>query len=355
MPGYSDYLHPLNGTHLIGVGKDASTDGRVRGLKLALFDASTPAYPAEAYSLTIGDRQTHSAALDDHKAFAFDSSACLLTLPMRLYLSGACPTTPETIGDHSWPKLVWQGAVLWRVGERSFELQGLVPHYDPSAARPPPVSTPSIRAACTDTCYSASDGACDDGGTGAEFATCAGGSDCDDCGEPAAGVIDAGSGGATQLPSCPRYELPACAGSVSTAVVRAIYMNASVLYTISAGRIRADSIETMLSLTRTAIEVMEATSATAAPAVAAWEAALAGSRLAEISLPHAMCGEYGSMPRLDVAPEPLESRLSEVASPAARASAAGRSSAPLCECVCTSSCDLRGATQITAARAVLGL
>ena len=350
MPGYSDYLHPLNGTHLIGVGKDASTDGRVRGLKLALFDASTPAYPAEAYSLTVGDRQTHSAALDDHKAFAFDTSMRLLTLPVRLYLSGACPTTPETSGDQSWPQLVWQGAVTWRVGERTFELQGLVPHYDPSTARPPP---PSLRAACTDTCYSASDGACDDGGPGAEFATCDGGSDCGDCGEPADGVIDAGSGGVTELPSCPRNVLPTCAGGVSTAVVRAIYMNASVLYTISAGRIRADSIETMLSLTRTAIEVMETTSATAAPAVAAWEAALAGSRLAEISLPHAMCGEHGRMPGLDVAPEPLESRLSEVVSPAA--AAAGRSSAPLCECVCTSSCDLRGATQIAAARAVLGL
>lgn len=59
----------VNSTHLIGIGKDATLQGRVQGLKLALFDASTPSAPIESYTLSLGDRQTHSAALDDHKAF----------------------------------------------------------------------------------------------------------------------------------------------------------------------------------------------------------------------------------------------------------------------------------------------
>jgi hypothetical protein len=36
---------------------------------------------------------------------------------------------------------------------------------------------------CLDTCGHASDGACDDGGNGAEFSTCALGTDCEDCGD----------------------------------------------------------------------------------------------------------------------------------------------------------------------------
>ena len=71
IPGYSDYLHPINGTHLLGIGKEATLEGRVQGMKLALFDASVPTKPIESYTLTLGDRQTHSAALDDHKAFSY--------------------------------------------------------------------------------------------------------------------------------------------------------------------------------------------------------------------------------------------------------------------------------------------
>ena len=45
IPGYSDYLHPYDDTHLIGVGKEAvEVDGGnfayYQGLKLALFDVS---------------------------------------------------------------------------------------------------------------------------------------------------------------------------------------------------------------------------------------------------------------------------------------------------------------------------
>ncbi len=36
---------------------------------------------------------------------------------------------------------------------------------------------------CTDTCSTASDGECDDGGPGAEYDSCDIGTDCDDCGQ----------------------------------------------------------------------------------------------------------------------------------------------------------------------------
>ena len=40
IPGYSEYLHPLGGRRLIGIGQDASADGMVRGAQAALFDVT---------------------------------------------------------------------------------------------------------------------------------------------------------------------------------------------------------------------------------------------------------------------------------------------------------------------------
>lgn len=76
--GYSDYLHPVGEDYLLGIGKDAVAapdggrgDGRgalVQGVKLSLFNVSNPAEPTEVQSLVVGQRGTHSQALEDHRA-----------------------------------------------------------------------------------------------------------------------------------------------------------------------------------------------------------------------------------------------------------------------------------------------
>jgi hypothetical protein len=74
--GYSDYLHPLSETLLLGIGKDAipatgSADGRgawYQGVKLSLIDVSDPSNPREADKRIIGKRGTESNALYDHHA-----------------------------------------------------------------------------------------------------------------------------------------------------------------------------------------------------------------------------------------------------------------------------------------------
>lgn len=40
IPGYSEYLHPLGGRRMIGIGQDASRSGMVRGAQAALFDVT---------------------------------------------------------------------------------------------------------------------------------------------------------------------------------------------------------------------------------------------------------------------------------------------------------------------------
>jgi len=88
IPGYSDYLHPIDETHLIGVGKD-SIEAKgdfawYQGIKMAIFDVSDVANPIEMHKIIIGDRGTDSVALRDHRAFLYDKEKELLVLPITL-------------------------------------------------------------------------------------------------------------------------------------------------------------------------------------------------------------------------------------------------------------------------------
>jgi hypothetical protein len=61
--GYSDYLLPVGPEGaglLLGVGKDATVDGRVQGVKLSLFDVANPAAPKELASRVLGQAGTLS-------------------------------------------------------------------------------------------------------------------------------------------------------------------------------------------------------------------------------------------------------------------------------------------------------
>ncbi|XVQ13119.1 beta-propeller domain-containing protein [Spirillospora sp. CA-255316] len=49
--GYSAYLHPVAGGRLLGVGQEASTDGRARGTQVSLFDVNGPPRRVGAYHL----------------------------------------------------------------------------------------------------------------------------------------------------------------------------------------------------------------------------------------------------------------------------------------------------------------
>jgi len=98
IPGYSDYLHPYDETHLIGIGKevDASIDAdkvhtegavyytAIQGVKIAIFDVSDVSNPIEMYKEVVGDRGTESLATRDHKAFLFDKKRELLVVPMTV-------------------------------------------------------------------------------------------------------------------------------------------------------------------------------------------------------------------------------------------------------------------------------
>ena len=78
IPGFSSYLHMVNATHMIGVGRDADpATGTERGLQFSLFDVSDELNPRQAAVVIVADRGSDSEALDDAKAFQFWSASDL--------------------------------------------------------------------------------------------------------------------------------------------------------------------------------------------------------------------------------------------------------------------------------------
>lgn len=70
IPGFSDYLHPITSTLLLGVGKaaDAATGGATQGWKLSLFDIANPARPQEVDKIELGGMGSDSPANRNHHA-----------------------------------------------------------------------------------------------------------------------------------------------------------------------------------------------------------------------------------------------------------------------------------------------
>ncbi len=131
--GYSDYLHPLPGGYLIGVGKDAIPSSMPNvayytGLKLSLFKIFDNGTSAEVSRELIGDRGTDSPVLTDHLAFTYDSTRNITVIPLTLYLvSGsqtACSGCPPPYGDP-----VWQGVYVIKVNSSGFTIIGKVSQY----------------------------------------------------------------------------------------------------------------------------------------------------------------------------------------------------------------------------------
>ena len=79
IPGYSAYLHPVGDGLLLGVGQDATDEGRTTGTQLSLFDVSDPTNPQRIDTLPIGGQ---SEVEWDHKAFLFWQPDGTIVLPV---------------------------------------------------------------------------------------------------------------------------------------------------------------------------------------------------------------------------------------------------------------------------------
>ncbi len=131
--GYSDYLHPYDENHVIGIGKEAvaAEEGDFawyQGVKISLFDVSDVANPKEIAKYEIGDRGTDTPVLYDHKAFLFDRAKNLLVLPVSV--AQIDPSQyPGGVPSWGYGEFVWQGAYVFDISlERGLELKGKITH-----------------------------------------------------------------------------------------------------------------------------------------------------------------------------------------------------------------------------------
>jgi hypothetical protein len=113
IPGFSDYMHPLDDDHLLTIGRDIDEETqRDNGTALQIFDVSDPVNPILAHKALVGEG--YSEANHNHKAFNFYADKGLLAFPFVSY-EGDFSSTLE----------------LWDVSAKDgFKRRGAVDHSD---------------------------------------------------------------------------------------------------------------------------------------------------------------------------------------------------------------------------------
>ncbi|HEC75682.1 MAG TPA: hypothetical protein ENI33_00280 [Thermoplasmatales archaeon] len=143
IPGYSNYLHPYDENHVIGIGKEtveASIEEKqsrnidfawYQGLKISLFDITDFENPKEISKVIIGDRGTDSPVLYDHKALLFDREKGIFVIPVRV-----CEISDEIKEKYNYTgniygEFTFQGAYVYNISiERGFEFKGRITHMN---------------------------------------------------------------------------------------------------------------------------------------------------------------------------------------------------------------------------------
>jgi hypothetical protein len=123
VPGYSGYLHPLGDGLLLGVGQDATDDGRLRGAQVSTFDLRDLAQPARLDNVVMANGW--SDVEGDSRQFTYLPEQRLALLPvagergsllwsLRVGAEGAL----EPEAEWSAPRDEWLARALPVAGER---------------------------------------------------------------------------------------------------------------------------------------------------------------------------------------------------------------------------------------------
>ena len=115
--GYSAYLHPVSDDVLLGVGQDASDEGRTLGTQLSLFDVSDLRRPVRRAVASLGASSSSDAEFDPH-AFLFWKPSELAVIPLQTFGSSG---------------RTFSGAVGFRLGPSSLTEAGRVTHPSPAS------------------------------------------------------------------------------------------------------------------------------------------------------------------------------------------------------------------------------
>jgi hypothetical protein len=87
IPGFSNYLFPLDDDHLFSIGRDATEQGIVQGLALQIFDVTDPASPRLEHRHVFPE-PGDSPANVDHRAITFHPERGIVAFPHQSYQTG---------------------------------------------------------------------------------------------------------------------------------------------------------------------------------------------------------------------------------------------------------------------------
>jgi hypothetical protein len=123
LQGFSAYLHPISDDLLLGVGQDATAQGRTLGTQLSLFDVSDLRNPTRRAVSSLGGNSSSDAEFDPH-AFLYWQPANLAVIPL------------QTFGQTG---ATFSGAVGFKVGTSTLDEAGRITHPNP---KPAPAGAP---------------------------------------------------------------------------------------------------------------------------------------------------------------------------------------------------------------------
>ena len=162
IPGFSNYLHPIDEGTVLGIGRDTQeiftrdSTGRetvigvqTGGIKLSLFDVSDPAAPVEKAVLTFGtDSSAYADVLSDHRALMVDQNNSIVGFTLQegygsgdfdgavlvqvsrdtLSVYGKLEAAPEDYSYYAADRLCYIGSTLYYLqnsGIRAYDYQSL--------------------------------------------------------------------------------------------------------------------------------------------------------------------------------------------------------------------------------------
>ncbi len=166
IPGFSNYLHPYDENHLIGIGREVGVAAsisvgsvsvsvtpidqeanaapepapvsvqpmvmpqptRQQGVKVALFDVSNPAAPKEVAKYVVDRDDSDSPALNDHRAVLFSKDKNLLVIPIS-YMPQYRIMVDQPDRKIAPADQGWQGAFVFEISpDKGIRLRGKVEH-----------------------------------------------------------------------------------------------------------------------------------------------------------------------------------------------------------------------------------
>jgi uncharacterized secreted protein with C-terminal beta-propeller domain len=133
IPGFSNYLHPYDEEHVIGVGRDTKEieNNRVKqlGIKISLFNVADVNNPKVVDDFVIGDGSTQSEALYNHKAFFFDKTREVLSIPISADIESLDITTSSKMFAPEYNR--WSGFYIFDLNKTDgISSKGTITHSD---------------------------------------------------------------------------------------------------------------------------------------------------------------------------------------------------------------------------------